>query len=356
MMKKNRFILLSVLVLAVISLVLILTQSKSTFKRSISDFALADSSNVTKIFMSDKNNNMVTLTRVEPGKWMVNDKYPAQKFNIELLLKTMVDIHVNEPVSKKAHNNIIKRMAANSVKVEIYQWVYRIDLFGWIRWFPHEKLTKVYYVGDATQSNLGTYMLMDRSTQPFVISLPGFRGFVSPRFSPFEKYWRDYTVFSKNITEISSVRVDVLSAPEFSYMVENNGNNQFALLSLVDNREIKDYDTLRLLNFLSGFRSLNFEALLNDMDPHRKDSIINSPPFIVITLTDTGRVTTTVKTYRKQAPAGMTDVNGQPFPYDMDRLYALVNDGQDFTLIQYFVFDKVLRPKTFFLKEPESKK
>jgi len=355
-MKKNRYFLISVIILAIISLILILTQSKTTFKHSISDFALDDSSNVTKIFMSDKNNNTVTLTRLEPGKWKVNDKYPAQKFSVDLLLQTMVDIHVNEPVSKAAHNNIIKRMAANSVKVEIYQRVYRIGLFGFIRWFPHEKLTKVYYVGDATQSNLGTFMLMDQSTQPFVTSLPGFRGFISPRFSPFEKYWRDYSVFNKNITEISSVRVEVPSAPELSYLVENTGDNKFALLSLVDKREIKDYDTLKLLNFLSGFRSLNFEALLNDMDSHRKDSILSSTPFIVITLTDTGGVSKTIRTYRKPGPIGQTDVNGKPFPYDMDRLYALVNDGQDFTLIQYYNFDKVLRPKSFFMKQSPGKK
>jgi hypothetical protein len=33
-----------------------------------------------------------------------------------------------------------------------------------------------------------------------------------------------------------------------------------------------------------------------------------------------------------------------------------LNGGKDFVIIQYFVFDKVLRPKSFFLKEPQKKK
>ena len=107
---------------------------------------------------------------------------------------------------------------------------------------------------------------------------------------------------------------------------------------------------------MSGFRNLSYEALLNDMNKIQKDSILASQPFIIISLTDTAGVTKTIKTYHKQGPAGQTDPHGIPLPYDLDRLYALVNDGKDFTLIQYFTFDKVLRPRTFFERENPKKK
>jgi hypothetical protein len=350
-MKKNGYILIGVLVLAAIVAVLFLTNTKTTFNRSVSDFAIDDTSNVTMIFMADKNNNTVKLTRRGPGKWMVNDRYQAQKLTVEMLLRTMLDLEVREPVAKAAHNSIVRDMAVNAVKVEVYQRVYRIDLFGWIRWFPHEKSTKVYYVGGATPSNQGSYMLMEGSTEPYVTYLPDFRGFVSPRYNTMEKNWRDYTVFKKTIPEIRTVRVEVPETPEFSFEVRNRDNKSFTLISLIDNREITNYDTLRMLNFLSGFRNLNFEALLNDMDKFRKDSILASKPFIIITVTDTTGESRTMKTYHMKGPDGQTDMEGRPMPYDLDRLYALVNDGQDFTVIQYFSFDKVLRPKTFFLRE-----
>src|ERR1039457_4386758 len=152
-MKKNRYYIISAMVLALIAITLILSRSGTTFHKSNSAFAIDDTSNVTKIFMADKNNNTLKLTRTEPGKWIVDDKFPGQRATINMLLTTMLDLEVKEPVAMSARNTIIKQLAVNSVKVEIYQWKYRINLFDKIRLFPHEKLTKVYYVGGATQSN-----------------------------------------------------------------------------------------------------------------------------------------------------------------------------------------------------------
>ena len=64
-MRKNKYILLLTITLAVIALILLLNNSKSTIK---ADFAVDDLSSVTKIFMSDKNNNKVTIKRLDEGK------------------------------------------------------------------------------------------------------------------------------------------------------------------------------------------------------------------------------------------------------------------------------------------------
>ena len=355
-MKKNWYFIIAVILLAILALVLTLASSKTTFKRALSDFAVDDTSNVTKIFMSDKNNNTVKLTKLKPGIWIVNEKYPGSKFNIEMLLGTMLQIEVKETVPKAARNNIIKDMATNSVKVEIYQWKFRINIFNRLRLFPHEKLTKVYYVGGAIQSNRGSYMIMAHSSEPFVVFLAGLRGFVSPIYSPIEKYWRDYSIFKKNITEISSVRMEFPKDPENSFLITNSHRRTPEMFSISGTRNVQDVDTLKMLNFLNSFRKINFEALLNDMDKSRKDSILSYPPYCIITLTDTANIQFSIKTYRKGAAPGTIDDFGKPAPYDFDRLYALVNNGKDFVLIQYFVFDKILRPKSYFLTEKPNRK
>ncbi len=355
-MNKNRKFIIAVLVLGVVAIALVLTNSKSTFKRALSDFAIDDTSNVTKIFMSDKNNNNLTLTRVEPGKWLVDNKYSGSKANIDLLLGTMLGLQVKETVPKAALEYVIKDLATISVKVEIYQWKYRINLFDMIRLFPHEKLAKVYYVGGPIQSNRGSYMIMEHSSVPFVVYLPGLRGFVTPIYSPIEKYWRDYSIFKKSLQQIESVTMVFPSDPESSFEIKNNEIAKMRFLSLSDHQEIPQFDTLKVMNFLASFRNINFEALLNDIDPHRKDSILATTPYCIISLTDTNHVTQTIKTYRKGAAPGEVDDLGRPAPYDLDRLYALVNDGKDFTFIQYFVFDKILRTKSFFLRNEELKK
>jgi hypothetical protein len=354
-MKKNGKFIIAVVVLAVFAIALFLTNSKTTFKRELSDFAVNDTSNVTKIFMSDKNNNNLTLTRLKTGSWIVDNKYPASKANVELLLGTMLRLQVKETVPKPAMENIIKDLATFSVKVEIYQWKYRIDLFGIVRLFPHEKLSKVYFVGGPIQSNQGSYMIMEHSTVPFVVFLQGLRGFVTPIYSPIEKYWRDYTIFKKLIQQIESIRIEFPSDPGNSYIIKSDANMNIQFISLVDNQTVPVFDTLKLMNFLTSFRNINFEVLLNDMEQHRKDSILATTPYCLISLTDTSHITNTIKTFRKGAAPGELNELGKPAPFDLDRLYALVNDGKDFTLIQYFVFDKILRPKSFFIRTLEKK-
>ena len=353
MMKKNRYFILTVIVLAGIALILFLTNSRTTFHRAYSDFAIDDTSNVTRIFMADKNNNSLKLEKKGPGNWIVNDKYPGQKANVDMLLNTMLQLQVKQTVPRTAHNTVIRELAATAVKVEIYQWVYRINFWG-IRMFPHEKLTKVYYVGGATQNNRGSYMLMEHSSEPFVTYMPLLRGFVSPRFTPIEKYWRDYSIFKKGILEIASVKMEFPANPEFSYEVKMSPAHKLTFVSLPDQAEIRQFDTLKVMNFLAAFRNVSFEALLNDLDKQTKDSILASPPYIIITVTDTNHIVKSIKTYHKKGQPDAEDYNRQPTPYDLDRLYALVNDGKDFTLIQYFVFDRILKTKTFFLKAQES--
>jgi hypothetical protein len=353
-MQKNKKFIIAVIVLAILAIALFLTNSKTTFKRELSDFAIDDTSNVTKIFMSDKNNNSLTLTRIKPGKWLVDNKYPGSKANIDLLLGTMLRLQVKETVPKPAMENIIKDMATFSVKVEIYQWKYRINLFGMLKLFPHEKLSKVYFVGGPIQSNQGSYMIMEHSTVPFVVFLQGLRGFVTPIYSPIEKYWRDYTIFKKMIQQIESVKVEFPSDPQNSFEIKNDANLHIKFISIANDQPILVFDTLKVMNFLAAFRNINFEALLNDMDEHRKDSILATTPYCIISLTDTSHYTNTIKTFRKGAAPGEVNELGNPAPFDLDRLYALVNDSRDFTLIQYFVFDKILRPKSFFMRTHEN--
>ena len=347
-MKKNRYIVIAVGILAILALVLILTNTTSTIRSKDNEFALDDTANVTRIFMSDKNNNTLTLAKTPDGKWLVNDKFTASRFNISMLLQTMMGIEVRNPVAKVARNTVVRQMAANSVKVEVYQEVYRIEVFG-IRLFPHEKLTKVYYVGGATPNNRGSYFLMEGADEPYVVSLPGLRGFVTPRYMPIEKYWRDYTVIKRTLPEIRTVQVEIPEAPYESFIIHNS-KSSFSLLSADGTPVQGAVDTLAVMNFLNSFRNLNFEVLLNDIDAVRKDSILALPPFVNITVTDTTGETKVIRTFRRPAEPGATDMNGKPLPYDMDRFYALINNDQDLVLAQFYVFDRVLRPKSFFLK------
>ena len=346
-MKKNTIIIIITFILVLVAGFLYFQRTSSTFRDREKAFAVSDTATVTKIFLADKQNRTVLLERVNAGEWRLNGSYLARQSGVELLLETMKNLVARYPVPKGAHDNIVSQMAAKSRKVEGYQEVYRIDLFDRIRLFPHEKLTKVYYVGAATADNLGTFMIMEGADFPFVVQLLGLRGYVAPRYSTMEKDWRDHTVFRTKLYDIREVTMEIPREPENSYRVVN-GEDGITLMRLAGNDPMA-YDTLRMLNFLTAFTDLRFESLLNGIDPVFQDSILNSNPMNILTLVDTEGNETRVKTFYKPNSDQTFDTEGNIYAYDVDRLYGLVNDGEDFVMLQYYVFDRVLRPLSYFM-------
>jgi hypothetical protein len=320
----------------------------TTLDDAESGFAIADTAAVTKIFMVDKNNRSVLLVKEAPGKWLLNKQLQAQNFNVTMLLRTMKDLTVRYPVALAARENVIRRMATISRKVEIYQNSHRINLFNSIKLFPYEKLARVYYVGDATQDNMGTYMQMEGADQPYVVFLPSLRGFIYPRFSTDEDDWRDQTIFRTPIQDFASVKIEFMEEPEESFIVEADEIGQLSL-KLLGSDQTVPYDTLRLLQFVTSFKDIRYESILNNkLDQEYIDSVTSQPVAHYITLTDRNGDVVTVETYRKGGFRELYDVDGTTLePFDLDRLYAYLNGREDFVLIQYFVFDKVLRTASY---------
>ena len=350
-MRKNRVTLIITLILLLAAAALVITNSYTTLKKDVSDFSVKDTAIVTKIFLADKNNNEVTLTRSADGTWMVDGKYPAQQAKISFFLKTLMDLEVRSPVPLAARNNVLKRMAVLAKKIEIYQVVPRINLFNTIRLFPAEKLTKTYYIGDVTQDNQGTFMLMEGAEEPYIVHIPGFRGFVSTRYSTARSDWRDYTVFKTQLNEIQSIKVEFPLQPEQSYQVDLLDNQHIELRSLVSNQIIENYDTLRVLSFLTSFADVRFESLLEPLIKKEFiDSVKTTIPKTIITLQDRNGKINEIKIFRKKGFAALYMEDGMTMePADLDRAYALVNNSEDFVLIQYFVFDKVTRTLDYLM-------
>jgi hypothetical protein len=165
-----------------------------------------------------------------------------------------------------------------------------------------------------------------------------------------EKDWRDHTVFKTKMADIQSVQLEMPEEPENSFKVVNE-DGDLKLVRIQSNEIVESYDTLKLLNFLTSFSDVRYEALLEDIDPKRKDSILSAQPYMLLTLTDKEGRSKRIETYRKPNDEKQFDTAGNLYVHDLDRAYALINEGRDFVLIQYYVFDKILRPLSFFIKE-----
>jgi len=340
-MKKRTLLILIFSFLILLAAGVLLTNTSSSLNKKETAFAISDTSTVTRIFIADKQDRTVELTKMG-SHWDLNGKYKAHGDNIRLLLKTMESIRVGQPVSKASRNTVIKLMAAGATKVEIYQMVYRIKL-GFLKLFPHEKCTRTYYVGTHTQDNMGTYMLMEGSENPYVMYIPGFKGFVSSRYHAREIDWREHIIFSKRLPQIASLKLEFPETPEESYQINNNNEDGFELISLSTGKPIKNYNYEKVLDIMSSFEEVNFEAFITQFPSIDKDSIVAQQPHIIISLTGKDGETVSLKTFRRPAGDNQADYVGQEIPWDIDRMYAIIEGEEDLLLIQYFVFDKLTR-------------
>jgi hypothetical protein len=357
-MKKNRLPIIIILVLALLVIFLVIKSKTNTIDSVNNQFAVDDTSSITKIFMADKNNNSVKLTRKDAGSWLVNDTFRASKEVMVTLLKTVMSLDVKQPVSKSGKEQIMKLLATNSTKVEIYQRVYRIDLFDKIKLFPHEKLTKTYYVGLNTQDNQGTFMMIENSEEPYIVYIEGFRGFLNTRYSPMVKDWRDHSIFSIRYNQLKSVEVTIANDPKGSFVAVKKSPRDFDVRMLADKSLSIPYDTLKIMDLFASFENIRYEALMNDLEKTEKDSILNSDPYINLSIESVDGNKVSVKTFLMKASPDQIDQIGNEVKYDRDRLYALINDNKDLVLIQFYVFGRLFKPLSYYIygaKEEPSK-
>lgn len=344
-MKKNKLaLILTIILIAIAALLIWNNRYLTTIRGTDAEFMVWDTASITKIYLADRMDHESLLERQGNG-WTINKEYKANTETVNQLLYTIYRVRVRMPVSKASHDNIIAQMASRSTKVEVYQNVPRINLFNKIKLFYHEKRTKVFYVGDATKDSSGTFMLKEGADQAYIVHIPGFRGYISTRYAANPDEWRDHTIFNQSLADIQSVTIEFGREPQESFRVENTGKHQYQLTRLADNTNVP-FDTLKVINLLSAFSDLRYEALMtHGMKQHRFDSIVGSPYLHHITLVNKDGDVEELKTFNKKIES-VFDIPEEEYMDDNDRMYGFFKN--DLVLVQYFIFDKVLKGLSYY--------
>lgn len=332
-MKKNTIIIILVVILAGIVVILASRNSKSSLKKELRDFAVEDTASVTKIFMVRKDNAQVTLTR-EGNRWKVNDKYLVRPDAIDNLLKTLNRVRVKSPVSNSMLDNALKMLATRNTKVEVY---------------AGKKKIKTLYVGGPTQDQMGTFMMIEGSSVPFVTHIPGFIGYLSSRFFIDERNWRSTEIMRYNFNDIAAVTVENPARPEESFKLENLGGNRFGITSLTGRQSPVPLDTIGVKFYLSQFEKLNFEFFTDSLPAEDLANLRTNPPYRTLMVEDRQGVRRTIKAWPRTG-MGKTDVDGNPLTWDDERMWGVLDD-RDTVVIQYYVFNPIfLRFDDFFVQ------
>ena len=93
----------------------------NSLREDKSDFAINDTLMIEKIILENRSLEKIKLTRDNKNKtWILNDSLLANQHSINLILKTIKEMRVKQPISRSAIQNIIKRMAIQNTKVELF--------------------------------------------------------------------------------------------------------------------------------------------------------------------------------------------------------------------------------------------
>lgn len=325
---------ISIIILLIAAIAFLIYQrTANTIKEELRDFAIEEVASIQKIYFADRHGGEVSLSRGADG-WLINEQYPAREDAIELLLSTMQKLKVKNPVAESMHNSVVKSLATNSVKVEIYT----DDL---------SNASKVYYVGSEAINHLGSYMILENSSKAFVMHLPGSNGFLAPKYNidgsrVNSDLWREREVYQYEPEHIQSISVTHHEDEAKSFTVKR-ADSTFTFSNA--NGTSKLPPALAAAYFES-FNSVYCEGFMNTFS--KKDSILNSQPFHTIHIVAKGQKTT-LHTYHKKPRSVKLNSEGIPRKWDIDRLFAQKDD--DLLLIQFKTFNPLVAGPAAFSVE-----
>ena len=305
----------------------------STLDRPITDFAVADTSRVSRIFIAEMSGRTVDLERQDDGHWTVNGRFGARRSLLDLILKTFLRVEVRAPVAKSAEANVLKQMATNAKKVEIYE-------------DGSDTPSRIWYVGSSTPDQMGTYMLLEkpgegRSSQPFVMGMSGFTGHLSSRFQSDLDEWRSSVVFAyPDVSRLAEVEVRHPYDPAASFRVEQSATGELALFDAAGG-PVPAFDTVAVQDLVLQFRDLHFEGFERKLSGPQRDSIMNSLPARVVRVRDREGNEQEQPFFVKAPYPGETNLEGELIQQDLDRMYTVVQDTS-LVLVQRHLFDRIV--------------
>lgn len=334
-MKKNRNLLIVLLFLLAVVAYFLIDSRTGIMNEELRDFAFKDTAAINRVFLADKSGKQITLDRKSADEWTVNGKYWARPDAIKLLLQTIHDVEVWSPVGKKAYNNIIKNIAAKGIKVELY-----VD----------GNKVKTYYVGGPTPDQMGTYMYMENSSVPFITSIAGFNGYLTPRYITERTDWVVKNVFRLKSGELVSLSVADRERAGHAFRIEKpQGSADYLLFDGFD-QPVANVSQDKIIDYLQRYSALNFEGLEKGLNPSQRDSMRATTPFRTIVMVKSDGDTSRIDLWRRPVTAQTSNLNmeGNTYSFDIDRMTGTIDKDTSMVLVQYFSFERLfLKPSDF---------
>lgn len=339
---KKKSIVLSLLlvglaVLAMFAMTLVRNSGKSDTE--LLEFSIADTASIDRVVIHDAYSNVFEIKRELGQKWTDKDGNCVVQDPALTILETIKNIEFKGYVPKNARDGVVKRMAASSVKVEI---------------FSKGKWAKTWYVGYSTQDHYGTYMLLEtpkeKSDLPVIMKVRNLNGIIEPRFFADPRRWNCTEIFTLQKEEIKEVEVVNHELPERSFKVKNFGTTY----EVSNNGKVMSgVDTSMVVRYLNNYRKIHYEFDNFELSDKQVDSLKKSQPFITLKVSKSDGKVDRLRMFHYLTD-GETKGNdfGDETIYDVNRFWCELPSGK-IVKCQYFVFNPLINGRVYFGIEVE---
>jgi len=327
-MRLNKGVIILIIVVIIAILVYIFSNPNGTLGIGNNSFAIENIEDINQIKIS-RGENTVSLEKLDEN-WMVNASYHVNKRTLITFLEVLSRIDILAPASKAENQTIASKLKQDGILVEIYK---------------NQRIRKKYYVSSPDISSAKTYMMLYKSSEPYIVHIPGHNTFIAAWFIADEYFWRDKTVFNLSPQDIQRIQVNYPYSENKSFTI-NTSTGEFKLSDYTKNN-IDDFDPEKISRYLTYFNGITFEQFATGITKEQKDSILATNPIIRISLQSFSGLETNLKIYRKPADT-KTDEFGQAIEFDVNKAYGILNDSKEFILIQYYIFDPIFKEIDYF--------
>lgn len=332
--KKPIILIFSLLILGALSLfALQLIEKKGSSIAENIGFAIDDTTQITKIVISDPFSSKTTLVQSN-NQWTNSNGECISKSNVSLILEAAKMIEFKGYLAKNAHKQFVKLMATQHTKVEFY---------------VNGKWDKTWYIGPPTQDHNGQIMLLEsaeegKSTEPVMMRIKGFNGTIGARFFSDPKKWMCTKIFALDVNEIKSVDVNFIENPSINFNIKNkNGSFQVS----TNGKKLPFIDTANVYRYLQGYKKIHFDYANFELNKKQCDSLKRSRPFCVLHVAENNGRNTKLKMYRIKTKEPQRNEFNEIVNMDMNLFWAVLPNGQ-VVKCQYFVFNPLLLGEVYF--------
>lgn len=301
--KRSLIVLVVLIVATVISFLLIRKSSNPPVDKTI--FKNVDFEAIDKVRIENARDT-VELTFVN-SRWLVNNDYPADRSMVTLLFATLKQAEPKREISKDLVDTIGSASSSN------------------VALFSGDQLVQT-FMATGNESKTQSFFKDVKSGKTFLMTIPGYRVYVSGIFELNTGGWRDKMVFgSFNWRNFQNLEARFPDKPGENFKVQSEGNGLFGISGIKT-------DTAKLNTFLDDVSLIQVEDYLESKQ--LKDSLTQVKPFLHLIITDIANDEHMLNVYRenKKGVLGLW-MGDQPVLFSPQRVR------------------NIIRPKSYFIQK-----